>query len=128
LQPRPSNARTDTATDESIDCALKSNYVLHRETGGSLEGPAELPVNIFAGETRHTFDSVEEIAIRGKYHLCPDGQEADQAISHFLPCLISLASLVPKGSIAQRQGFGPRLSEPLWTSFWIGWEGGEADR
>ena len=126
MQPRPSNARTDTATDESIDCALKSNYVLHRETGSSLEGPAELPVNISAGETRHTVDSVNSHN-NAKYHLCPDGQEADQAISHFLPCLISLASLVPKGSIAQRQGLGPRLSEPLWTSFWIGWEEGEAD-
>jgi hypothetical protein len=69
-QPRPSNACTDTATDESIDFALKSNApvdVLHRETGGSLEGPAELPVNISAGETRHTVDSVEAIAIHGSF-------------------------------------------------------------
>jgi hypothetical protein len=128
-QPRPSNACTDTAIDESIDSALKSNApvdVLHRETGGSLEGPAELPVNISAGEARHTVDSVEAIAIHGSFdsakqlnshnntksHPCPDGQEADQAISQCFfdiwPCLISLASLVPKGSTAQSQGFGPQ--------------------
>jgi hypothetical protein len=42
--------------------------VLHRETGGNLEGSAELPVNISAGEMRHTVDSVEAVAIHGSFN------------------------------------------------------------
>ena len=42
-------------------------------------------------------------------------RKLSKAIPHFLPYLISLASLVPKGSTAHMQGFGPRLFEPLRT-------------
>lgn len=119
-QPRPSNACADTATDEGIDCALKSNApvdVLHRETGGSLEGPAELPVNISAGEMRHTVDSVEAIAIHGSFdstkqlnshnnaksHSCQDGQP--------LATTSLMSSEVDHGSSACTEGSARSISD-----------------
>ena len=107
-QLKPSNACTDTAIDEGIDCTFKSNTpvdVLHREIGGSLEGPAELPVNIPAGETRHTVDSAEQLNLHNiaKSRSCPDGQP---------PAPTSLmSSEVDHGSSACTEGSALSISD-----------------
>jgi hypothetical protein len=107
LQPRPSNARTDTATDESIDCALKSNAlvdVLHRETGGNLEGSAELPVNISAGEMRHTVDSVEAIASHGNFDSAKQPNSYNNAKSQSRP---GSQPPAPMSLMSSEVGHGP---------------------